>query len=240
MLDLVRRHYPSAVSSRDYIRSMYAQLRDRFGLMPSDIMLAQSICSDDVNNIEYPEEGRAMLGPFNLGGLDGYPFTGLTGMSAFARHVPDAGAALIFYAPHIGMNRTGELGKILRVGQHVDSGCCGAALAALDKLQKGAIQPGPKSDYDYQQQTIEQLLYAQQERILGAEFPLREATEVIYEASETRIDELVAQTSFLGKYTLVMGAILINTDRETGSFLQLRRYCIFDTKTHQKIGELSF
>lgn len=240
MLDIVRQHYPNALPSSEFITTMYAQLKERYDLSPAQLLLAHSICSDDVNNIEYPEEGRAMLGPFNLGGLDGYPFAGLTGMAAFANHVPEAGAAFVFYAPHIGLNQHGELGKIRRVGQSADSGCCGAALAALNKLKMGVIQPGPKDDIDYQQQTIEQLLYAQKDRILAAEFPLREATDVIYEASEARIDELVAKTSFMGRYVLVMGAIIINTDWQSGSFLQLRRYCIFETKTNTKIGELSF
>ena len=43
--------------------------------------------------------GQDLLGPFKMGGLNGFPFTGLTGMSAFSSHVPDNGAVLIFYGP---------------------------------------------------------------------------------------------------------------------------------------------
>ena len=92
MLSTVQQHYPSAVNSRDFILNTFRAIHDRLQLSPSQLLLAHSICSDDVNSIEYPEEGRAMLGPFNLGGLDGYPFAGLTGMAAFAGHVPDDGA----------------------------------------------------------------------------------------------------------------------------------------------------
>lgn len=181
-----------------------------------------------------------MLGPFNLGGLDGYPFAGLTGMTAFANHVPDDGAALVFFAPHIGMNEEGELGKIRRVGQQNDSGCCGAALLALSRLQNDQIQAGPKSDLDFQQETLQQVLLAQRDRVLNAEIPLKEATEVIYEASENRIEELIAKTSFIGRYVIVMGAIIINTHHHYGSFLELRRFEVWDTHTKEMVATLSF
>jgi putative membrane protein len=64
---------------------------------PKQVMLADSICSDDVNSIQYPVRTQEFLGPFKMGGLDGFPFTGLTGMGAFASHVPDDGAVFIYY-----------------------------------------------------------------------------------------------------------------------------------------------
>lgn len=240
MLATVQRYYPKAVSSRDFILHTFAAIRQQLGLDPSQLLLAHAICSDDVNSIEYPEEGRAMLGPFNLGGLDGYPFAGLTGMAAFANHIPTEGAALVFYAPHIGINEAGDIGKLRRVGQDHDSGCCGAALLALSRLTNGQIKTGPKSDLDFQQETLQQFLLAEQERILAAEYPLQETTSVIYEASERCIDELIKKTSFLGRYIIVMGAIIINADHQFGSFLQLRRFEVLDVKTKEKLYELSF
>lgn len=240
MLSTVQQHYPNAVNSRDFILNTFRAIHDRLELSPRQLLLAHAICSDDVNSIEYPEEGRAMLGPFNLGGLDGYPFAGLTGMAAFANHVPDDGAALVFFAPHIGINKDGELGKLLRVGQSKDSGCCGAALLALSRLKDNQIQAGPKSDIDFQQETLQQALYASRDRVLSAETPIKEATEVIYEASESRINELVEKTSFIGRYVIVMGAIIINTDYQTGSFLELRRFEVRDAQTKEKIAELNF
>ncbi len=66
MLDKVKAHYPNAVSSSDFILNVYKGL-SAYGLTPDQILLAHSICSDDVNNIEYRTDGRQMLGPFNLG-----------------------------------------------------------------------------------------------------------------------------------------------------------------------------
>lgn len=117
-------------------------------------MLADSICSDDVNSIEYLPRAYEMLGPFKMGGLDGFPFTGLTGMGAFAGHVPEDGAVFIYYAPHIGICKEGIVGEIHRVGQSKTSGCCGASKAALGKLTRGELVVGHVTELDYQMNTI--------------------------------------------------------------------------------------
>ena len=236
MLEKVRKFYPEAVSSSDFVLNIYKHLA-ALNLAPNQIMLAHSICSDDVNSIEYPEEGREMLGPFNLGGLNGYPFTGLTGMSAFAHHVPENGAAMIFYAPHIGVSNSGELGKIIRVGQHEESSCCGAAALALGRLKNDEITLGEKPADDYQQHTLQEFLYHKKERILSAEYPIKEATDVIFEQSGLLIDRLVRQTGFTGKYLFIVGAVIINTDWEYGSFLEMRRFEEWDIQAKVKIRD---
>jgi hypothetical protein len=239
MLETVRNHFPGAMSSSDFILNTFRALGP-YGLSPDQIMLAHSICSDDVNAIEYPEEGRQMLGPFNLGGLNGYPFTGLTGMSAFAHHVPEDGAALIFYAPHIGVSGSGETGKILRVGQTTESACCGAAALALSRLTTDQIPSGTKSADDYQQETLQEFLLKNKERVLSSVTPLKEATEVIFEESGSTIDRLIKKTQFSGKYLFVIGAFIINTDRENGSFVELRRFEEWDGKTGEKLKDIYF
>ena len=127
-----------------------------------------SICSDDLNTIEYPRRAYEMLGPFKLGGLDGFPFAGLTGMSAFAHHVPQDGAVFVFHGPHIGVSKEGDTGTIVRPGQTRHSPCCGAIRAAINKMESGGIVPGELSELDYQQNTIEQLLLANRDRIASA------------------------------------------------------------------------
>jgi len=239
MLEKVQKFFPGAVSSSDFILNTYKALVD-YNLPPDKIMLAHSICSDDVNAIEYPEEGRQMLGPFNLGGLNGYPFTGLTGMAAFSHHVPDEGAALVFYAPHIGVSASGELGKIIRVGQDHESSCCGATVLALSRLTNDQIFPGEKPSDDYQQHSLQEFLFANKQRILDSAFPIKESTEVIFEESGALIDHLIEKTDFAGKYLFVIGAIIINTDLEFGSFVELRRFEEWDIKTRKKIKDLYF
>jgi hypothetical protein len=233
-LAIIRQHYPNAITTIDSVNKLIDFVEGELDLEPAQIMLADSICSDDVNSIQYPARAHEFLGPFKMGGLDGFPFTGLTGMGAFASHVPDEGAVFVYYGPHIGISKTGTTGEIHRFGQNKNSGCCGAAKAALAKLVNNQIKAGDVTDIDYQMNTIEQILLAQKDRILKAEIPLHEATEVIYEAIDKRINELTDKTNYVCKYLLLMGAILINSDSDMGSFTSTRRFDIINLATKQR------
>ncbi len=236
-LEKIRQHYPNAVKSDDYINDLYARADRDFGIAPNDIMLLHSICSDDLNSIQLPARWREMLGPFNMGGLNGFPFAGATGMGAFAKHIPDDGAALIFYAPHIGIGSDGTVGKVLRPGQAVASTSCGAAAAALGKLEQNTIFAGGRKDEtDFQMQTLEEIVAADAELILSAENRLTAVTETVYRATEKRINELIAKTEFLGKYIFVAGAIIINGDRDAGMFIEPRRFDCLDAKTKAMVN----
>jgi hypothetical protein len=169
-----------------------------------------------------------------MGGLDGFPFTGLTGMGAFASHVPDEGAVAIYYGPHIGITKNGTIGEIHRHGQSKNSGCCGAAKGALNKLINNLITPGNITELDYQMNTIEQIIFTQKDRILNAKIPIKEATEVLYEAIDQRIEELVAGTKYNCKYIVLFGAILINSDSDMGSFNETRKFDVINLKTGER------
>lgn len=227
-LDTIRRHYPLARTSSDNVDRLFDLLQQRYHLEPKQIMYADSICSDDLNSMEYPARALDMLGPFKMGGLNGFPFTGLTGVGAFAHHVPENGAVFVFYAPHIGITRDGNLGEILRPGQSEPSSCCGAARAALGKLFRGEIRPGDVTELDYQQNQIEQIYLAHAERIRQAAEPLMEATNVMYEAIEQRIDALAARTEYPCRRLILMGGILINADHHAGSCAEVRRLVCVD------------
>jgi hypothetical protein len=240
LLDVIRQFYPEALTGNGFIGQIFRILQTEYALLPHQILLAHSICSDDANSIAYPEEGRKMLGPFNLGGLDGFPFTGLTGMGAFSHHIPDNGAGLVFFAPHIGIGAAGVPGQMLRVGQQAPSSCCGALIKAIQSLQQGTIVPGTPAVEDYQQQTLEQIILKSEKRIAAAANQILEGTEVIYEASEQFMDQLVQKTAFTGKYIFVIGAIIINSDWEQGSFLELRKFHCLDAPTKKLIATHSF
>ncbi|MVM33561.1 hypothetical protein GO755_26220 [Spirosoma sp. HMF4905] len=227
-LGLIHKYYPNAVTSIDGINTLIDFVEENLDLEPAQIMFADSICSDDVNSIQYPARAQEFLGPFKLGGLDGFPFTGLTGMAAFASHVPDDGAVFVYYGPHIGVSAEGVLGEIHRHGQQITSSCCGAAKGALNKLKNNAITEGDVKDIDYQMNTLEQILFRQKDRILKSDIPLYEATEVIYEAIDERIQELVAQTKYNCKYIILLGTIHINSDSDIGSFTAVKRFDVID------------
>jgi hypothetical protein len=237
--DVIRERYPNAITTNEAVDRLLDLAQRRLGLAPRQIASADSICSDDLNSIEYPQRAFEMQGPFKLGGLNGFPFAGLTGMSAFTHHVPADGAVFLFYAPHIGVTREGNVGEILRPGQAIPSACCGAAKAAMGKLSRGEIKPGEITELDYQQNTIEQIFLAQKDRIARASEPIMEASEVMYEAIEERIDTLAARTKFACRHVILMGAIIINASHEAGSFLSSRRLVLLDTETGRREDLLS-
>lgn len=230
-LSIIREYYPNAITTIDSVNKLIDFVEEYLDLEPSQIMLADSSCSDDVNSIQFPVRANEFLGPFKMGGLDGFPFTGLTGMGAFASHVPDEGAVFIYYGPHIGITKNGIFGEIHRFGQSHNSGCCGAAKAALKKLQSNQIVEGNFTEMDYQMNTIEQIILKEKDRILDSALPLFEATEVIYEAIDNRIKELVEQTKYNCKYIILIGSILINSDSDMGSYTAIKRFEVINLET---------
>ncbi|ADQ16654.1 hypothetical protein Lbys_0913 [Leadbetterella byssophila DSM 17132] len=233
-LDMVRKWYPRARTSVDTVNRLLDTIDRVLGLKPHQLMHADSLCCDDVNAIQYPPRALEMLGPFHLGGLDGYPFAGITGMNAFAHHVPEDGAVIIFYAPHIGVTKQGALGEISRIGQGAPSACCGAAKGALEKLKRNEIIVGNISSLDFQMNTIEQIFLSQKQRILRADHPLFEATEVMYEAIDDRIEVLVKATHYPCKYLLLVGGIFINGDKEMGSYCQYKKFDCIDIESGER------
>ncbi|TCC87919.1 hypothetical protein EZ428_19490 [Pedobacter frigiditerrae] len=233
-LAIIRKWYPNALTTIDSVNILIDFVENNLELEPNQIMVADSVCSDDVNSIQYPARAQEFLGPFKMGGLNGFPFTGLTGMGAFASHVPDNGAVYIYYGPHIGITKSGDIGEIQRFGQSKNSGCCGAAKGALAKLIDGTITEGNITDMDYQMNTIEQILFKQKERILNAQTPILEATEVIYEAIDERINTLVEKTSYNCKYVILVGAVLINSDSDMGSFNTIKRFDVINVATKER------
>jgi hypothetical protein len=143
-----------------------------------------------------------------------------------------------FIMKHIGVTKTGTIGEIHRLGQHKNSGCCGAAKGALGKLLNDQIIASNVTELDYQMNTIEQILLKQKNRVLTASSPLFEATEVIYEAIDQRINELVELTNYNCKYVILLGSILINSDSDMGSFTQIRRFDVINLITKERQNNL--
>src|SRR5699024_742354 len=208
-LKTVQQFYPKAQPIEQVFQKALRTATDDLSIKPSKIVYADSFCSDEVNSIEFPWNEN--FAPFRLAGLGGYPFGGLTGMGAFAAHIPTEGVAIIFYAPHIGITNEGTAGKINRSGQQITTGCCGSETAALQKLLNDGIREGDFDDEDYQQKKIEQLLFKEKARIQNAEQNILEAVEVVYEAIESKIGQLINKTEFPCKNVIKAGGIYINS-----------------------------
>ncbi|MBB2144824.1 hypothetical protein GM921_04970 [Pedobacter sp. LMG 31464] len=233
-LAIIHQYYPNAITTIDSINKVIDFVEEVLDLEPSQVMMADSICSDDVNSIQYPIRASEFLGPFKMGGLDGFPFTGLTGMKAVSSHIPSKGAVFVYYGPHIGVAKNGKIGEIHRNGITDNSDCCGAATGALNSLSNNLIKPNEITEIDYQMNTIEQILLKEKEQIINATIPIKEATEVIYEAIDKRINELIEMTEFNCKYIILMGTIHINSDKDMGSFSSVKRFDLIDLTTNER------
>ncbi len=233
-LEVIHNWYPNAITTIDAFNKVISYFEDELEIDPSTVMFADSICSDDVNSIQYPIRAEEFLGPFKLGGLSGFPFAGLTGMGAFASHIPDEGGVFIYYGPHVGISKKGEIGHINRVGQSHSTTCCGATISAIENLEKNNIVEGRMEDMDYQMNTIEQIVLSDRDTILQAKNKIFEATEVLYQAIDKRIEELVKRTNYNCHYIVLMGAILINGDSDMGSFTSIRRLELIDLNLGKK------
>ncbi|PWT89928.1 MAG: hypothetical protein C5B54_08115 [Acidobacteria bacterium] len=234
MKNAIHRFYPKAIKSSNFIKTTYEILRNDYQLELRSVLVAESICSDDINSIQHPFKVRQTLGPFNLGGLSGYPFSGLTGMGAFAHHVPEKGAAAIFYAPHIGIGEEGIPGLILRVGQQQASFCCGAVVKALQGNER-QDESSANDPIDYQQQALQRLILKSSKRIQNSQNQVTEAVEVIFEASSEMIDLLITHTHFTGQYLFVIGAIMINRDLRSESYVEVRRFDCYNVHSQEKL-----
>lgn len=192
----------------------------------SSTLLATSLCSDEVNR-ELDEEFASRFGDnFNMGGLAGFPFAGITGFGAMAAHIPVGGSCLVVYGPHVGVDADGNVGKVNRRGQKASGSCCGSAAAAASYVAGvycGECDPSmiPKDCIDIQQHFVGSLLLPHAERLANSADPQVELPFALYDAQKQLMDKIVSQACGAvpgkGKIAL-LGGIQINTPSGTSDY----------------------
>lgn len=209
--NLVYKKFPMAMNAKDTSIHFLGLLKQKHRFDISRMLMASSVCSDEING---PDTSffNVLIGPFVMGGLGGLPFAGLTGMTAFAHHIPDGGSAFIFYGSHIGIDEKGRLGVVSRPGQESAGRSCGALMNALSKIEDPHYQP-QFSENDFQQYYLEKLLIKDRESILEAEDPEFAISEYAYENINRLIHENIQATreEFHVKRIALLGGIIINT-----------------------------
>jgi len=229
----INKTFAGAAPFDEYTDSLFIFLYAIHKISPYKILLGQSTCVDDVLNTKSPFANRVIQGPFNVGGLAGLPFTGVTGLKAFSHHVPDSGAALLFVGPHIGFSQKGGWDKIEREGQNNSTACCGALVAALEKLQTpGEIIKKEPAEPDYQEEVIEQLALRHKFEILDSKEPLITLTKLVYKEAEHRIQDLPRE-EIKFKYVILIVGVIINTDHQNPDFIWVDHMSIYDLEKEQ-------
>lgn len=220
----VRSHYPNAVDTRDTSITYLGLLQNGHNMDVSKILMATSLCSDDMN-IPSTSFFSVLLGPFFLGGLGGLPFVGTTGLTAYAHHIPDNGSAFIFYGPHIGITLDGELGKMYRPRQEASGACCGALMLALNRFRDPGFTP-KLEEHDYQQSMLEKSLFEYRDEILASDEPEKLITEKAF----IKIDDMIHNYLHLTKEEFkvdkiaLLGGIIINTDYGVDDYFEVRNF----------------
>jgi hypothetical protein len=211
------------------------------GIQSTDIILAEGICSDDVDaaylpgNIGgWPTSINSFLGPFMSGGLAGYPFVGSVGFGAFASHVTGTGSLFVTSMPHIGVTEDGRSGRMLRRGKadSITDNTCGAVWGAINQVVNVLSAPPSQSNppFDngnYSFWKLTDILWPYKSTLSGFTGTSEEiynkqmifATETIRdEAYDYIINNLPSQTeSFTENDVYFLSGIFINTDVSSGT-----------------------
>jgi Limiting CO2-inducible proteins B/C beta carbonyic anhydrases len=230
MNQFVLNEYPNAETGESVTHKYLNFLEKEYQSDLKKMLFATSLCSDDIN--VSTDFRKVLARPFTMGGLGGLPYSGLTGMVAFAHHIPDGGDAFIFYAPHIGITDDGELGKMRRPGQSKLTNSCGALMLGLERLQQqNEVYVPINFELDYQQTLLEQTVMPYKQRILEAKNPKKEITEVFYEEIHKKIQLLVkmSKKEFLCKRVFLLGGIIINTSPEFNDMVDVRNFQVINT-----------
>ena len=224
----IKSFYPKAEEGEAVTSRLMKELNEKHGFENKKTILATSVCSDEV--IQSATNFRdyvALEQPFQIGGLAGFPFTGLTGLKAFAGHVPDDGFAIILYGPHIGISEKDHLGKVIRSGQTLETSCCGALMGVLGTFKDGSEDEIDET-LDYQQWTLTKQLSDSRDTIIESSDPLIPTTNRMFERIDERIKTLVDETSdhFKGNKIALIGGIIINTDYGHPDWFELREFSV--------------
>ncbi|MEP1140597.1 MAG: hypothetical protein ABJH44_10260, partial [Balneola sp.] len=202
----VEKQYPKALELRALEQKITSEL-NLHGFILSRTIWGTSICSDEVNNsFNIFSRLFAGPGPFRFGGISGLPFTGKTGVLAFASHIPEKGGAFILYGPHIGVSKEGKTGEILRQRQDSNSTCCGSLIAGLSAIQNPATI-GEETSSDYQQAQVVKMLNAKRNDILSADDQIKEVTEKAYLSIHKDLKDLIddCRDAMEGKKLYLLG-----------------------------------
>ncbi len=197
------------------------EIANREGIEMNKIIVATSFCFDELNHQPAKMNLPSPQGTFIMGGLAGYPFVGDIGLTAFVDHIPDGGAALFIFGSHIGISRSGEIGKIKRVGQHRHTNTCGALMMVQNHVLSESIHEIDSANYSaFQPEFLALRLLPMVSEIRNAEVPILKTTHLVYDEIENEILKLIISNKRLqSNYPVyILGGIVINTDESLPNY----------------------
>lgn len=215
MQKIISQYFDQFTTMSEASYNAVLEIAEREGIEMSRIIVATSFCFDELNHQQAKMNLHSPQGTFIMGGLAGYPFVGDIGLTAFADHIPDGGAALFIFGSHIGISRTGEVGKIKRVGQHRHTNTCGALMMVQNHVLSTSIHQINPADYsEFQPEFLALRLLPMAEEIRRAKVPILKTTHLVYDEIENEILKLIINHPTMQKNfpVYILGGIVINTD----------------------------
>jgi hypothetical protein len=235
---ILKKAFPGALPGHVFSDSVIHYLHRKYGIEPDKILLGASTCVDDIIYTKNFHVHPEVKGPFHLGGLAGLPFTGISGIEAFAHHIPDSGTMVLLVEPHIGYSSEKGWGFVLRHEQHEASICCGALMGTLSKLQAGTLK-SEITENDYQGGKIAELVLRHKQEILASENPIITLTRVTSVSAEEQIKALLLDMDLENmKYIVIITGVMINTDYKFTDYQYVDHILVYDVLKKQKIDDL--
>jgi hypothetical protein len=219
--EALQEHFKGAFTTKELVQGATKILDGEYEFTAENTVFGTSTCVDEVNRSMERALAEHYGEEFVIGGLAGYPFRGVTGIGAYSHHT--GSKLFIFYGPHIGISKNGELGKLDRQGMHHETTACGSAIGAFTALsQPGFVLPDVNPD-DYEQQSIMRKLQPEVNKINDTLHPMRKLVMCSYGVIETGLDRILkkALVDFPGDVAL-LGGIQINTPEGEDQFLVQR------------------
>ncbi len=237
----ILQEFPGAVPVGIFADTLFKQLADRYHISSTDILMGISTCVDDIIFIKNFHRHTEIKGPFYLGGLGGFPFSGISGLNAFSHHVPENGTMVLFVGPHIGYSSEKGWGSVLRPGQTHASSCCGALVGSLTKLENGKIIPAVIDPDDYEGDMINQFALQHEHEILNSPNHLVTFTKLASKEVESSIQRFFPKVDLNEeKYIVAIIGVLINTDFTYTDYLWVSHYKVYDVKNKVLLEDKSY
>ena len=225
MQKIVKKYFDEFSTMSEASHNAVLEIAEQEGIEMSKIIIATSFCFDELNHQPAKMNLPSSQGTFIMGGLAGYPFVGEIGLTAFSDHIPDGGAALFIFGSHIGISRTGEVGKIKRVGQHRHTNTCGALMMVQDHVLSTTIHQINSADYsEFQPEFLALRLLPMADEIRKAEVPIIKTTHLVYDEIEKEVLSLIHDhPTLLSKYPVyILGGVIINTDETLPNYFSMK------------------
>ena len=232
----IKRVFPGSMTNKELVSSVDSVLKDySYG---ENSLVATSFCSDEVNRVLERDFTAIYTNIYNMGGLAGFPFGGVSAFRYMASHIPDGGSCLVVFAPHVGVDSEGSVGTVERRGRANGGPCCDSAVAAADYVAKVLAgkddkMPPPPEPSDAQQIFIGNMLLPHAARLDKAPEKMVELPFAVFDCQKKLMDTIISSGcgSVAGNGKIaVLGGIQINTPRGTSDYFLPLSFELFDNK----------